>query len=464
MRVSGTGPGGGFVATETTGPKIFTVSELTEEIRYLLEGQFDFVWVEGEISNFSAPASGHYYMVLKDDTAQIRAVMFRLQARYLRFLPEDGMKVIAQGRMGVYGPRGTYQIVLDYLEPLGVGALAMAFEQVKEKLAAQGIFDEKAKKRLPFLPQRVAVITSPTGAAVRDFLKIIHRRFVNIEVIVVPVRVQGEEAAADMVKALSLVNRSLQVDVIVLTRGGGSLEDLWAFNQEELALAIRGSRIPVLSAVGHEIDTTIADLAADFRAPTPSAAAELLVVEKTALLERLKESRNRLVSGMRLALKQETRRLEHLSKALRDPRKGLSDMWMRLDEHHARLVRLIQAVISDQKRRLRIEVRALSLGSPAKDIAALEEQCRVMTQSLLAAMKRRLGDQHRDLSYLGKSLSDLSPLSVLKRGYSIVMRLPEKGLLTQASQVERGDKIRVVLFEGELVGHIEEVLPGDKGL
>ena len=213
-------------------PRIHTVFSLTQEIRELLEDHFEFVWVEGEISNFRAPGSGHLYMSLKDEKAQIRAVMFRMQARCLRFLPEDGMKIIAQGRLAVYEPRGEYQLVLEYLEPLGVGALALAFEQLKRKLSAQGLFDPAVKKPLPYLPQRVAVITSPTGAAVRDFIRVVRRRFSNLEIIIVPVKVQGEGAACEIASALALVNESLPVDVIVLTRGGGSLEDLWAFNEE----------------------------------------------------------------------------------------------------------------------------------------------------------------------------------------------------------------------------------------
>ncbi|RLB32513.1 MAG: exodeoxyribonuclease VII large subunit, partial [Deltaproteobacteria bacterium] len=291
----------GFLFENQKG-KIYTVSRLTEEIKELLEGTFDFIWVEGEISNFRIPTSGHYYMALKDERAQIRAIMFRPQARYLKFTPEDGMRVIAQGRIGVYEPRGEYQIILDYLEPLGVGALALAFEQLKKKLAAQGIFDEKVKKPLPFLPQKVAVITSPTGAAIRDFLKIIHRRFANIEIIIVPVKVQGDQAAAEIVEAIEIVNRELDVDVIVLTRGGGSLEDLWAFNEEKVALAIRASKVPVVSAVGHEIDTTISDLAADLRAPTPSAAAEILVVEKESLKNRIGQLGSRLEMSLRSSL------------------------------------------------------------------------------------------------------------------------------------------------------------------
>ncbi|NIR13652.1 MAG: exodeoxyribonuclease VII large subunit, partial [Desulfobacterales bacterium] len=310
---------------ENQSPKIYTVSALTEEIKDLLEEHFDFVWVEGEISNFRSPSSGHYYMVLKDEKAQIRAVMFRPQTRYLKFTPEDGMKVIVQGRIGVYQPRGEYQIILDYLEPLGIGALALAFEQLKEKLAAEGLFDEEIKRPLPFLPQRVAVITSPTGAAIRDFLKIIHRRFANIEIIVVPVKVQGDEATAEMVEALDTVNRELNVDVIVLTRGGGSLEDLWAFNQEELALAIRASRIPVVSAVGHEIDITISDLAADLRAPTPSAAAELIVMEKESLVERFKGMKGHLELYTKTYLSNLNQQLALLARGLRDPRKGIAD-------------------------------------------------------------------------------------------------------------------------------------------
>ena len=215
---------------ENQTPRIYTVSALNEQIKDLLEDHFDFLWVEGEISNFRAPSSGHYYMVLKDEKSQLRTVMFRPQTRYLKFTPEDGMKVIAQGRIGVYKPRGEYQIILDYLEPLGIGALALAFEQLKKRLAAQGIFKNEVKRPLPFLPQKVAVITSPTGAAIQDFLNIIRRRFANIEIIIVPVKVQGDEATAEMVEALDIVNREIDVDVIVLTRGGGSLEDLWAFN------------------------------------------------------------------------------------------------------------------------------------------------------------------------------------------------------------------------------------------
>ena len=451
------------MSLENQNPQVYSISKLTEKIQELLEGHFDFVWVEGEISNFSTPASGHYYMVLKDDKAQIRAVMFRLQARYLKFLPENGMKVIAQGKLTVYAPRGEYQIILDYLEPMGVGALAMAFEQLKKKLASQGLFDEDVKKTLPFLPQRVAVITSPTGAAIRDFLKIIHRRFANIEIVIVPVRVQGEEATKDMVEALDLVNRELKADVIILTRGGGSLEDLWSFNQEELALAIRRSQIPVVSAVGHEIDLTISDLVADFRAPTPSAAAELLVVEKETLVHRLNDMKNRLVSGIGRDLKSLNQDLDRLTKGVQDPRKRIADTWMRLDEAYARLARLMDLTIRDRRIILSTERRALLLQSPKKVMASIKQQLDFQTNSLGRAINNYIGKSHAALSLLEKRLKDLSPLSILKRGYSITRKLPEKMVLRDVSDVNKGDQVQVLLAKGELGCRVEEVEP-DQGI
>ncbi len=445
------------MSQDNLNPKIYTVTQLTEEIQVIIEERFDFVWVEGEISNFSAPASGHYYMVLKDEKSQIRAVMFRLQARYLRFLPENGMKVIAQGRIGIYAPRGEYQIILDYLEPMGVGALALAFEQLKKKLAGQGIFDEDIKKPLPYLPQRVAVITSPTGAAIRDFLNVIRRRFANINITVVPVRVQGDEAAADMVKALQIVNDKLNVDVIVLTRGGGSLEDLWAFNEEKLALAIRRSQIPVVSAVGHEIDLTISDLAADLRAPTPSAAAELLVVEKETLTNRLDKIKERLVSGMVLTIKYQTQELERLAKGLLDPRKRLADIWMRLDEIHSRLSRGINLIMRDRWTRLNTEGRSLLLHSPMHIMSSIKQQLDFQKISLARALKNRLGEKQMALSLLEKRMHDLNPLSILKRGYSITRKLPEETVLRDVSGVKKGDQVQVLLSEGGLKCRIEKV-------
>ena len=438
--------------------EIYTVTTLSEEIKNLLESHFDFVWVEGEISNFRSPLSGHFYMVLKDENAQIRAVMFRPQTRYLKFMPQDGMKVIVRGRVAIYEPRGEYQVILDYMEPLGVGALALAFEQLKKKLAAQGIFDESIKKPLPFLPRRVAVITSPTGAAIRDFLKIIRRRFANLEIIVVPVKVQGEGAAAEMVDALNLVNRDLDVDVVVLTRGGGSLEDLWAFNEEQLALAIRASRVPVVSAVGHEIDVTISDLAADLRAPTPSAAAELLVVEKETLKQQIMQLQTRLQTGLKTELAVLQEKLRFLSKGLRDPRKRLADSWLRLDEIESRLGRMMSFVIMDRKRSLAAGERALILHSPLKIVSGLKQRIEFQSRSMTMMVARKLKDCRMEISMLQEKLKDMSPLSVLGRGYSITRKLPERRVLRSSSQASQGDRVNVRLAEGELECLVEKIV------
>jgi exodeoxyribonuclease VII large subunit len=441
-------------------PQIYTVSSLTEKIKELLEEHFDFIWVEAEISNFRSPASGHYYMVFKDEEAQIRAVMFRPQASYLMFIPEDGMKVIARGRIGVYQPRGEYQIILDYLEPLGIGAMALAFEQLKKKLAGQGVFDKEIKKPMPFLPQRIAVITSPTGAAIRDFLKVIHRRFANIAVTVIPVKVQGEGAALEMIEALKVANQELEVDVIVLTRGGGSMEDLWEFNNEELALAIRASHVPVLSAVGHEIDITISDLAADFSAPTPSAAAELLVTEKDSIIKGLKNIKERLRSIMTTNLNNLNQVLLLLRKGLSDPRKEIADSWIYLDEMNNRLIRMMNLKLSEQKGRVSAEGRALLVYSPGKKIPSLVQTMAFRRHILEHMMNKGIMEKYMALDLLEGKIKELGPYSVLNRGYSITRKLPEKTALRSVAGVIAGDSVNIILADGELDCLVEKVSGG----
>jgi len=367
------------------------------------------------------------------------------------------MKVIAQGRVAVYEPRGEYQLVLDYLEPLGIGALALAFEQLKRKLAAQGLFDPSIKKPLPYLPQRVAVITSPTGAAIRDFLRVIRRRFSNLEIIIVPVKVQGEGAAAEIASALNLVNRSLNVDVVVLTRGGGSLEDLWAFNEEAVALAIRSSRVPVVSAVGHEVDLTISDLVADLRAPTPSAAAELLVVEKEMLKERLCDMRGRLLSGMTGTLFRLQQRMGSVVRRMRDPRRRLADLWLRLDERRTRLARAADSMIRGRKNRLQYERRALFFNSPVHRISLLRQRISFHARSMGLQASGRLKEYRMRLSLAAARLKDVNPASILAKGFSITRKLPEGVILKRASDVEPGAKISVTLTRGELECLVERV-------
>ena len=448
------------MSPESQSPKVYSVSVLTEEIKDLLEENFDFVWVEGEISNFRKPASGHCYMVMKDEKAQLRAVMFRTQARYLKFTPENGMKVLAQGRIVVYQPRGEYQIILDYLEPVGVGALALAFDQLKKKLAAEGLFDEAIKKPLPYLPQKVAVITSPTGAAIEDFLNVIERRFANIEITIVPVKVQGDEAPKEIVEALDTVNRELDVDVIVLTRGGGSLEDLSAFNQENIARAIRASRIPIVSAVGHEIDTTISDLAADLRAPTPSAAAEMLVVEKEALIEHLEDLQTRILSAISSTITFPKQRLALLSKGIRDPRKALADYWMRLDDQNNRMLRQMAFMLQEMKIRVHSDIRALAIHSPANRVASFKEKISFLSRTLSTTAARVVKDHRMAFSLLDGKLKDLSPHAVLKRGYSITRILPDKKIIRDAAEVSMGERVNVTLAEGGLDCLIEKTYSG----
>jgi len=442
---------------EIRGPRVYTVSMLTAEIRDLLETRFPFIWVEGEISNVSTPSSGHCYMVLKDEYSQIRAVMFRPRVRTLRFRAEDGMKVIAQGRVGLYEPRGEYQLILEYLEPLGVGALALAYEQLKKKLALEGLFLNEIKRPIPFLPSHVAVITSPTGAAIRDFLNVIHRRFVNIRITVVPVRVQGDLAAAEIIEALDIVNRHLDVDVIVLTRGGGSLEDLWPFNEEALARAIRSSRIPVVSAVGHEIDTTIADLAADLRAPTPSAAAELLVAEKEALEKRILDLERRLGSALRAGLSSRRERVSHLEARVKDPKRAIQQSWIRLDELTDRLVRNQAFLVREKVIRLSTASTKLTRSGPQSRIKGLIQGLEFLKRALRADTIHTLSVQRSALSSLVGRLKSLDPHQVLGRGYSITRVLPQGQILKQAQDASTGDRVEVTLARGSIQCLVDKI-------
>ena len=332
--------------------RIYTVSELTSIIKVLLEDKFPIVWLCGEISNFRVPVSRHFYFTLKDRKAQINAVMFRNQNRNLKFEPEDGMSVTGLGRIGVYEPRGTYQIIFEYLEPEGIGAIQLAFEQLKERLSDEGLFDDKHKSALPFLPQKISIITSPTGAVVHDILKIINRRFPNIHIEIIPVKVQGDGAENEIVTGLELLNIRSDSDVAILARGGGSLEDLQAFNSEEVARAIFASEIPIISAVGHETDFTIADFVADMRAPTPSAAAELIVPLKKDLIRKCTELSMILTSRSFRYIEHLQMLVKEMSNRLVDPRKKIEDLRLRTDDLLARLNRTFKNSILQRHERL----------------------------------------------------------------------------------------------------------------
>src|SRR3954468_1251010 len=339
---------------DAQGPRVYSVSELTREIKGVLEGRFTQVFVQGEVSNVSPSSAGHVYFTLKDEGATLDAVLFRTEARRLKFQVKNGMSLTARGHLDVYEPRGQYKLICDTVEPQGAGALQIAFEQLKEKLQKEGLFSQDRKRRLPFLPRRIAVVTSPSGAAVHDFLRVLHRRFPNLPVLIVPVRVQGEGAAAEIARGIVRAAKQPRVDVVVVARGGGSLEDLWAFNEEVVARALCACPVPTVSAVGHEVDVTIADWCADLRAPTPTAAAELLARVKEELSADVAQRRGRLVRALRSQLERKRGQLDKLRGRVADPRRLIGDRKLRLDRARQRLEDLLHDQLAARRERLRM--------------------------------------------------------------------------------------------------------------
>jgi exodeoxyribonuclease VII large subunit len=446
------------------GRRIFTVSELTRAVKDTLEGRFGGLWVEGEVSNLRVHTSGHVYFTLKDEEAQVRAVLFRSRVRRLRFEPADGLHVLAFGRLDVYAVRGEYQLVCEVLEPKGLGALQLAFEQLKARLAAEGLFDPGRKRPLPALPRRIGLVTSPTGAAVRDFLRVVTRRFAGLEVLVCPVRVQGDTAAAEIAEALGTLNRAGNLDVIVVARGGGSLEDLWAFNEEAVARAIAASKIPVISAVGHETDVTIADFVADLRAPTPSAAAELVVREKVELVRQLTALRARLGQAIGRRTGRLADRLADFRRrrVLTDPGRPLRDWARRVDDLGVRLGRAVSRQDARTRERLERAARALR---PALLAAPVRHQQRLAGQlggRLARAVRGEAARRRRAMEALAARLDGLSPLACLARGYAIVASTSGE-VVTQADAVRVGERVTVRLRAGELGCRVEERRAPEEG-
>jgi exodeoxyribonuclease VII large subunit len=441
---------------------ILTVSRLTAEIKTLLERNFDPVWVEGEISNLRLPGSGHLYFTLKDEKAQIRGVMFRLQNRLLKFEPKDGLQVIGYGRVTVYEPRGDYQIIFDYLEPKGLGALQLAFEQLKEKLATEGLFDPARKRPIPHLPQKIGIVTSSTGAAIRDILKIIDRRFANVQVLLYPVRVQGQGAAQEIARAIEDLNRLTDVEVMIVGRGGGSLEDLWAFNEEVVARAIFSSRIPVISAVGHEVDFTIADFVADLRASTPSAAAELVVRSKVEITQNLRNLERALWQSFRAILDLKAERFFSLAERLSDPRRRLSDQRIRLDDLSSRLAFSLKQGLSREQARFRLQQGKLLLLNPARRLEEYSQKFAQVMRRLTLSLQRELRISRQRVEGIMGRLFTLSPLSVLERGYSITRALPSGEIVRRALDLKPENRVKVKVHQGEFTARVEEVFP-EKG-
>ena len=430
--------------------RIYSVTELTREIRTLLEDHFPFLWVEGEISNFRVPSSGHYYFVLKDGESQIRCVMFRSQHRWLRFLPEDGLNALCQARVSVYEPRGEYQLLIDVMEPRGVGALQLAYEQLKSRLEAEGLFDLKHKKPIPFFTQRLGVVTSATGAAIRDIIRVVRERYSNLEIYLYPSKVQGEGAAAEIARGIDAFNDEFPVDALIVGRGGGSWEDLWAFNEEVVVRAIFRSHIPVISAVGHEIDVTLADLVADMRAPTPSAAAEMVAQHKEALETIVINLHQRLVGRIRQIVNLAGERLDSKKKRLRHPAARLADLRLRLDEQVQRLEFAVrQRVRSEAQMFLRLKDKLLHL-SPERKISErrglLEQYWRHLELFVGQCLQKKSQSLERSLT----QLDGLSPLGILARGYSIVTTWPKGKVIRSSRQVKVDEAVKVRLHQGSL--------------
>jgi len=437
--------------------KIYSVSELSLELKNLLEKQFPDVWVAGEVSNFREATSGHLYFTLKDAGAQIRAVCFRNQARYLKFKPQDGISVIARGHLSVYEARGEYQLYVDYLEPAGVGALQLAFEQLKQKLAAEGLFDPARKKPLPVLPRAVGIVTSPTGAVIRDILRVLKRRFRNMNVTLYPVKVQGEGAAEEIVEGIKYFNRHALVDVLIVARGGGSLEDLWAFNEEIVARAIAASRIPVISAVGHETDFTIADFVADLRAPTPSAAAELVLHRKQDFIDELRERTRRMTQVLRLRLSEARERLTALRmhRVFQTMLTRLAERAQRVDDYVVEFHQLIRQKLHESRQTW----LAGSAGILRYDFRRLVKLKRAGLaegeMKLARGFARLLAERRNRLAQAVAILHERSPLTILNRGYSIT-RDAQGRIVRDAAQVAVGDDLSIRLAHGELGATVRE--------
>jgi exodeoxyribonuclease VII large subunit len=432
--------------------KVLSVSELTANLREVLESAFPALWVEGELSNSRIWQTGHLYFTLKDGGAQIKGVMFRSALRYLKFKPEDGLHVVIRGRVSVYDPKGEYQLVGEHMEPHGYGPLQLAFEQLKKKLSSEGLFEPSRKRPLPALPRRIGVVTSIDGAALRDIIRVLRRRYPNAHVVIAPSRVQGEDAAGEIVRALRWIARIEGVDVVIVGRGGGSLEDLWAFNEEKVARAIAGCPVPVISAVGHETDFTIADFVADVRAATPSAAAELVVRRKDEFCQSIDRQGDRL----RAAMRRRIARLESRVNAL-VARPGFAGQRGRVamrGRHVAELAAALRhAMLAATARRVRRNEalrRALGEFDPRHQLAKLKTRLVARDGQLAAVTTRRLHQRDARFRALAARLGNLSPLAVLARGYAVAWNSSRTVILRDPAAVAPGEAIIVTLERGEL--------------
>lgn len=439
-----------------TRPRALTVSELNHQARHLLETSFMQVWVEGELSGFSRPSSGHWYFSLKDQKCQIRCAMFRGANQRIRTLPREGDQIRIRGKVTLYENRGDFQIIVEHLEPAGLGALQQAFEALKARLQGEGLFDPARKKPIPATPRHIGVVTSPTGAAIHDILTVLKRRCPAIPVTLYPTAVQGEAATADIVRAIDRAQQHGLADVLIIGRGGGSLEDLWCFNEEAVARAIAACPIPTVSAVGHEVDVTIADFVADLRAPTPSAAAEKISPDQQDWLRRLAEQQGRLGQSARRLLQRLDNQLGHLSARLRDPRRELLEKAQRMDELELRLTKAIRDRLDQQKQKTDYLLQRMSAQSPRRTLKTVREQTQRLEERLTLATRHQLRQKDERLQHIAQTLHVVSPLATLGRGYAIVKDDNDR-IVRKAGDLETGSQITARLGHGSVSARVTEI-------
>ncbi len=436
---------------------IHTVSGLTREIKSLLEEHYPFVWITGEISNLALPASGHAYFSLKDDNAIINCVIFKNQKKRLPFNPENGIKVTGLGRISLYEPRGSYQLIIEHMTPEGAGNLQVQFEQLKKQLYQEGLFDEAYKKEIPFLPRKIGIVTSPTGAVIRDIIHVSTRRFPTVHLEIFPVKVQGDGAENEIKRAIEIFNgRQNPPDVIIVARGGGSLEDLTPFNSETVARGVFDSEIPIVSAVGHETDYTICDFVADLRAPTPSAAAELALPEKQVLNHTIRVWEERLDSAFQNQITRARKAVNELNGRLKNPLSLVQDMRLKLDDLAQRLNGGMDRIVSNRRKHLGWIDNALLAANPQKRIPGHREDTEQLTIRLSHAMANLIKRQRASLCGAQSNLDALSPMAVLDRGYSISRRCRDNHILRVASEVDIGDDVEVILSRGRILCRVEQ--------
>ncbi|MDH3355384.1 MAG: exodeoxyribonuclease VII large subunit [Chromatiales bacterium] len=436
--------------------EIYSVSQLNREARAQLEGHFPLTWVEGEISNLAKPRSGHIYFTLKDEFAQVRCAMFRMRATHLRFTPKEGQHVVIRVRVSLYENRGDFQLITESMEELGSGALQRAFEDLKQRLQTEQLFAQERKKRIPEAPQTIGVVTSPSGAAVRDILSVLARRNPSIKVIIYPTTVQGEVAASEIVHAIETANRRAECDLLIIGRGGGSLEDLWPFNEERVARAIAASTLPTVSAVGHEVDLTIADLVADLRAPTPSAAAELVTHDREESLQYIEKLLQRIKRAIRSDIQLHSSSLQSLSRHLKHPQQHIFDQAQRLDELEARLQRTNQHTLLQGAGKLNALSSRLNGQRPALRISQSKVRLSNLWGQLQRGIGHRLEHKQLELAKAAQGLDLVSPLATLQRGYSITLT-DNSEVVSRADKIKIGESITTKLATGELTSQVTSI-------